>query len=201
MRPRKSIDVLVVLAHHEAGHAVLSAAINEAPQLVSIAEDATSLGHTTQRMVARPSALAQVYLAGFAAEHLLTGRRPRQLDQEIGFSMLARQDPKLLEAFNGSEQHDGHRAVTEVLRFANPRSDSETFSEINRLYDASRESLSSVWTVVRRVAGALAEAGSLNRDQLFAVIGCFDIYGPVSAVQAREESPSVRLMRARSPVR
>ena len=77
-------------AYHEAGHAVLSAAINDTPELVSIREEHATLGRTRQRMFARPTLLVQVHLAGFAAEHLHTGRRSRQLDQEVGFAIVAR---------------------------------------------------------------------------------------------------------------
>mgnify|MGYP001550881258 CR=1 FL=1 len=182
--PRRRIDARTRLAFHEAGHAVLGAAINDAPHQVSIVEDDGTHGRTTQRMIARPSSLAQVYLAGFAAEHVLTGRRPRQLDQEVGFSILARTDPELMKAFDGAELRDGHRAVEEVLRFVHARSDGEILGEINRLYDAARESLGSVWPAVQRVAGALAEAETLSRDEVFAAIGRDDIYGPVFAVQA-----------------
>jgi ATP-dependent Zn protease len=184
--PRKRIDARALLAHHEAGHAVLSAAINDAPHRVSVVGDATTHGRTTQRMIALPSSLAQVYLAGFAAEHILTGRRPRQLDQEIGFSILARTDPELMKAFVGAEHRDGHRAVGEALRFVQARTDDEILEDINRLYDASpRESLGSVWSAVQRVAGALVEAETLSRDEMFAAIGRDDIYRPVFAVQAR----------------
>ena len=80
-RPRTPLNARKRLAHHEAGHAVLSAAINDAPHHVGIVGDEHTQGHSSQRMIGRPSSLAQVYLAGFAAEHILTGRRARQLDQ------------------------------------------------------------------------------------------------------------------------
>ena len=75
-------------AYHEAGHAVLSAAINDRPRHVSIREAHGTLGRSGQLMFARVTSLVQVYLAGFAAEHILTKRRPRQyeLETEIGIS-------------------------------------------------------------------------------------------------------------------
>lgn len=182
--PRQRINARIVLAHHEAGHAVLSAAINDAPHQVSILADDGTHGRTTQRMIARPSSLAQVYLAGFAAEHIVTGRRARQLDQEIGFSILGRSDPGLMKAFDGAEQRDGHRAVGEVLRFVQARTDDEILLEINRLYDAARESLGSVWPAVQRVADALVKTETLSRDELFEAIGGDDTCSPVFAVQA-----------------
>jgi hypothetical protein len=101
-------------AFHEAGHAVLSAAITNPPEHVTIKANGHTLGRSGARMSARPTARVQVHLAGFAAEHLLTGRRPRQLDPEIGFSLLARLDPAVGEAYAGSESRDGHRAVEEA---------------------------------------------------------------------------------------
>ena len=184
-KPRKRTDPRTLLAYHEAGHALLSAAINDAPHQVSILGDATTQGRTTQRMIARPSSLAQVYLAGFAAENILTGRRPRQFDQEVGFSILSRSDQALLDAFVGADQRDGHRAVGEVLRFVHARSDGEILEEIDRLYDAARESNASLWPAVERVAGALVECETLDRDGLFEAIDGYDIYGPVFAVQAK----------------
>src|ERR1700677_271282 len=81
-RPRP-VDPRRRTAYHEAGHAVLSAAINDRPEHVSIRGHDGTLGRTTQKMLVRPTSLAQVYLAGFAAEHLLTGRRPRGFDIEV----------------------------------------------------------------------------------------------------------------------
>jgi ATP-dependent Zn protease len=188
-KPRQHSGARIVLAHHEAGHAVLSAALNDAPHQVSIVADAATHGRTTQRMIARPSSLAQVYLAGFAAEHVLRGRRPRQLDQEVGFSILARTDPELMKAFDGAELRDGHRAIGEVLRVVQARTDDEILLEINRLYDAARESLGSVWPAVQRVASALVEAETLSREEMFAAIGRDDIYRPVFVVQARHGLP------------
>jgi hypothetical protein len=77
---RKPIDERTRTAYHEAGHAVLSAAINDTPHHVSIRADRGTLGRSAQGMAVRPTSLAQVYLAGFAAEHLLTGgvRRSRR---------------------------------------------------------------------------------------------------------------------------
>ena len=180
---RKKDNSRALLAYHEAGHAVLSAAINEVPSQVSIIGDAASLGRTSQRMLARPSVLAQVCLAGFAAEHLLTGRRPRQLDQEVRFSILARRDSELMKAFAGADQRDGHRAVQEVQRMMLPRSDDELSQAVNRLYDAARESLGCVWPAVGRVAAALLERESLDRDGVCDAIGDVDVLGAVFAIQ------------------
>lgn len=69
---RPSVSSRTRTAHHEAGHAVLSAAINDMPLHASIRAAHRTLGRTAQRMFARPTSLAQLYLAGFAAEHLRT---------------------------------------------------------------------------------------------------------------------------------
>jgi hypothetical protein len=134
-------------------------------------------------MLARPSVLVQIHVAGFAAEHLLTRRRPRQFDQELGFAILSRDDTEMRLAFEGSDERDGYRAVREVLRMAALRTDDEIRREVDRFYDAARESLAAVWTSVRGVANGLLEREELHRDGVFEAIGCHDIYGAVLRVQ------------------
>jgi hypothetical protein len=134
-------------------------------------------------MLARPSVLAQIHVAGFAAEHLLTGRRPRQFDQELGFAILSRDDPELRRAFEGSDERDGYRAVHEVLRIAALRTDTEIRREVERLYDAAQKSLAAVWTSVRGVAYALLKHEVVDHDGVFEAIGGNDIYGQVLRVQ------------------
>src|SRR5688572_7518420 len=76
------------LAYHEAGHAVLSAAINDAPHFVSIRPTGQSLGRMRRRTDAGPAAMVQVHLAGYAAESILTGRSCRQFKVGLGFAIL-----------------------------------------------------------------------------------------------------------------
>ncbi len=178
-----AVDAHTRLAFHEAGHAVLSAAMNDTPSVVSIRPQGNTLGHSGQKMLARPSVLVQIHVAGFAAEHLLTRRRSRQFDQEVGFAILSRDDPALRQAFEGSDERDGYRAVHEVLRIAALRNDDEIKREVERFYDAARESLASVWPVVRGVARALLKHEELDRDGVFDAIGAADIHRPVFAVQ------------------
>jgi hypothetical protein len=136
-------------------------------------------------MSADPVSRVQVHLAGFAAEHLLTGRRSRQLDQEVGFAIISRIDPALRAAFAGSEDRDGHRAVDEVLGMYVIDNDEEIRREVDRFYDVARESLSAVWSAVDRVAWALLEHEELDRDRVDEALGDADIYRPVFAVQQR----------------
>lgn len=182
MKPR-SVDARTRTAYHEAGHAVLSAAIAIKPEHVSILPDAHTLGRSTARMSAHPVSRVQVHLAGFAAEHVLSGRRPRQLDQEVGLAIVSRVDPALRAAFAGSEHHDGHRAVDEVLGMYVIDDDEEIKCEVDRFYDAARESLSAVWSAVDRVARALLERGDLDGDGVDEALGNADVYRPVLAVQ------------------
>jgi len=181
--PRAAVDARTRLAFHEAGHAVLSAAINDTPRVVSIRPLGNMLGRSSQRMLAGPSALAQVHLAGFAAEHLLTRRRPRQLDRELGFAILARDDGELRRAFGGSNESDGCRAVREVLRIAALRTSEEITREVDRFYDAARESLARVWPAVRSVAGVLLKVEELDRDGVLGAIAGRDLYAAVLPVQ------------------
>ncbi len=182
--PRKSVDERTRTAYHEAGHAVLSAAIANTPQHVSIRSREHTLGRSGARMSARPTSRVQVHLAGFAAEHLLTGRRQRQLDQEVGFAILAHLDPKLGAAFAGSESRDGHRAVKEVLGMGVFAGTDEIKREVDRFYGICRESLSAVWPAGGDVAKALLELEELDRDGLEKALGDTDIHAPAFAVQA-----------------
>ena len=201
-RSRDAVDARTRLAFHEAGHAVLSAAINDAPRVVSIRPLGNTLGRSGQRMLARPSVLVQLHVAGFAAEHLLTRRRPRQFDQELGFAILSRDDPELRLAFEGSHERDGYRAVREVLRMAALHTDDEIRREVEWFYDVARASLAAVWSAVRGVANALLEHEELDRDGVFDAIGGSDVYGAVLRVQEshglRERSPSRRLTSTRN---
>jgi ATP-dependent Zn protease len=180
----KSIDPRRPTAHHEAGHAVLSAAINDRPEHVSIRGQDGTLGRSAQRMsFVRPTSLAQVYLAGFAAEHLLTGRRPRGFDIELGLGVLVHLDRDLVEKIEGIDGTDGYGAVREVLRTGVREIESEIRAEVERVYEVARESLRAVWPSVRAVAEALLEREELDRAGLDDVLADTDIYAPVFAVQ------------------
>jgi hypothetical protein len=173
----------VLTAYHEAGHAVLSAAINDRPHHVSIKAKGRTLGRSGARMAASPTSLAQVHLAGFAAEHLLQGRRPRRLDEEVRFAIVARNDRALVNAFEGAEDRDGHRAVQAVLATGVSWTDDEIEREVDRLYEVARESLGTVWPAVKAVAKALLKHEELDRDAFDEAIGALDIYAPVVRIQ------------------
>lgn len=181
----RSVSAQVRLAHHEAGHAVLSAAINDSPRLVSIKRHGESLGRTQRGSFARPEVLVQVHLAGYAAEHQLTGRRPPQLKADLGFAILA-----LIKPAHGSLAteldlvgRDEYLAVQEVLSMGCALEPDAIRSEIDRFYEAARTSLVAVWPVVCSVAAALLKHEELNRDRFFEAMSGFDIYAPVFAVQ------------------
>ena len=178
-----AIDPRTRTAYHEAGHALLSAAINDKPHYVSIRCDHGTLGRSGQRMFARPASLAQVYLAGFAAEHIATGRRPRQYDLETGLAILAHTDPALVETFEGVESTDGYGAAREVLRAGVRPVEDELRREVDRLYEVARESLSAVWPSVKALVEALLVREEIDRDGINRAIGDADIYAPVFAVQ------------------
>ena len=187
--PRRStqrgaaIDARTRTAFHEAGHAVLSASINDKPDHVSIRGQHGTLGRSGQKMFARPTSLAQVYLAGFAAEHIATGRRPRQYNEETGLGILAHTDPALAETFKDVETCDGFGAVQEVLRTGVRPVEDELRREVDRLYEVARESLSAVWSAVKAVVEALLVHEEIDRDGINEAIGDADIYTPVFAVQ------------------
>ena len=182
-KSRSTFDLTSRTAHHEAGHAVLSAAINDCPERVSIRGRDGTLGRSTQKMFVRPTSLAQVFLAGFAAEHLLTGRRPRSFDIEVGLGVLAHLDHGLVAKIEGVDATDGYGAVHQVLRSGIREVEDEIRAEVERLYEITRESVRSVWPSVKAVAAALLEQEELNRDGLDRALGDADIFAPVFAVQ------------------
>ena len=170
-------------AWHEAGHTVISSAINDMPDLVSIRTEGVSFGRNSMKMFARPSSLTQVYLAGFAAEHILTGRRSRHLGEEVAFAILAESNPAFREAFMEDGRRDGHGAVQQLLRMGVPADDEEIKREVERFYDITRESLTVVWPAVEAVAHALLKQKELSRGDLEEILGPFGIYVPVVLVQ------------------
>jgi ATP-dependent Zn protease len=182
-RVSRTFDLRSKTAHHEAGHAVLSAAINDRPERVSVRGEGGTLGRSAQKMLVRPTSLAQVYLAGFAAEHLLTGRRPRGFDVEVGLGVLAHLDPGLVDTIEGVEATDGYGAVQQVLRSGVREVEDEIRSEVERLYEVAWESLRAVWPSVRAVAEALLEFEELDRASLDDALGNADIVATVFAIQ------------------
>jgi len=176
--------MLTRVAHHEAGHAVLSAAINDAPDLVSIRPKGVSRGRTRYRMEGRPERLVQVHLAGFAAEELLKGRRSSQLaGPELGFSVLATIEPRHASLAAGLEGCDQYLAVQEVLAMGGARTSDAVRAEVERFYVVARDSLAAVWPTVQALARVLLKHEELDRKGMFEAIGGSDIYGPVFAVQ------------------
>ncbi len=95
----RSTTALRRTAFHEAGHAVVSSAINDMPSHISTRAQGISFGRNELKMFARPSTRVQVYLAGFAAEHILTGRRSRHLGVEVNFAYVAVSHPTFREVF------------------------------------------------------------------------------------------------------
>jgi ATP-dependent Zn protease len=182
---RKAVPERTRTAYHEAGHAVLSAALNDTPSYVSIRAKGDTLGRNGMKMTGRPTWLVQVALAGYAAEHLLTGRRSLQCKQEIGLGILAHVDPELGTAMPSATHCDGYLAVQRVLSMVGAESEDELRVEIERFYEIARESLSKVWPAVAAVAKALLERQELDRNGLDVALEDFDIYSAVFAVQRR----------------
>jgi ATP-dependent Zn protease len=171
------------VAYHEAGHAVLSEAIATEAQYISIKPNETKLGYMTSRPSARPSSRIQVDLAGYAAEHVLTGRRSRALDREIGFAIIARSDEALHAAFEAVHENDGYRAVQDVLRITASPTDEEIRAEIDRYYDVARECLVAAWPAVVALAKALLKHEELERAAIEEVLVDFDLLRTGLAIQ------------------
>lgn len=178
---RRSVSKRTRIAHHEAGHAVLSASISDAPRLVSILVKAGSLGRARYQMLARPQVLIQIHLAGFAAEHILKGARPKQFVTGLGVCTTALVHK--LHDSRGMVGSDEQLAIEEALKMGTAVDEDALKASVTRFYEISRESIISVWPAVRGVAKVLLKHGELDRDGFFEAIGSFDIYKPVRAVQ------------------
>ena len=184
--PQRAVRKRTRVAYHEAGHAVLSAAINDSPRLVSIRPHGESLGRSRYRFEAPPQRLVQVHLAGFAAEELLTGRRGRRmLGPEMGFSVVALTNPAFASVAEGLETCDQYLAVDAIIRFGRSKTREPILAEVEAFYIAAKESLLSVWPAVRSVARALLKRAELDRASFHVALGEHDIYGPVFDVQER----------------
>jgi ATP-dependent Zn protease len=180
---RTTVDARTRTAFHEAGHAVMSAAIANPPVHVTIKPDAQTLGRSGARMSARSSSRIQVHLAGYAAEHVL----PRASSAPVRSGCRVRggraRRPRVAGRIRGAADRDGHRAVQTVLAMGAAETDDEIRREVDRLYEIARESLSAVWPAVEAVAKALLKHEELDRDGLDEAIAAADIYVPVVAVQ------------------
>lgn len=172
------------IAYHEAGHAVVSAAINDAPHLVSIIANDYSRGRSRYAFEAHPEQLVQVHLAGLAAEELLSGSAPRELrGPRLGISILACTATSHIEIPASVDGSDQHLAVQEILTMGCAPNRDSIRTEFERFYAIAKAAVESVWPAVTAVAQALLERSELRRDAFFEAVGARDIYAPVSAVQ------------------
>lgn len=182
-KTQKRISARQRTAYHEAGHAVLSAAINDAPHYVSILEQEGSLGRAAYWMHGRPELLVQVHLAGYAAEEILTGKRTKDTEKRLGWACLSvgRSSPGLAEGHEGTDEH---RAIGELLKMGITTETEKLRQEIDRFIEIAKESLVSVWPSVEAVAKALLKHGEIDRDEFLNVI-VDDIYTRVFKVQVK----------------
>jgi ATP-dependent Zn protease len=181
--PKKRVTALERTAYHEAGHTLLAAAIGDRPHLVSIRRDGECRGFTMYKYAAaRMVSAVQIHLAGPAAEEVLTGRRPKNLDGNVIRALLVRRAPGLAEIFAHEVGTDGCLAVRELLSEDPSKSDEEVAREVNRLYEVARRSLVAVWPFVTAVAKALLRHEVLDEKGIDDVIRG-DIYTPVFQVQ------------------
>lgn len=178
-----AIDPRTRTAFHEAGHAVLGAALNDRPHHVSIRGRDGTLGRTSQRRAASATSLAQVLLAGFAAEHARYGRRPKSYDIETGLGILAHTDHSLVEKIEGVEGSDGYGAIHELLRTGVRAEEDDLRREVDRIYEITRECVAVLWPAVKALAKALLVHEEMDRDAIDEVIGPHDIYIPVFRIQ------------------
>jgi hypothetical protein len=154
------------IAYHEAGHGVLSTAINDSPRLIQILPDGGErLGFARYRFDTHPPYMIQVFLAGYAAEHLHFGRQPRNLTLQIGFAIMAATDEKFSDLGDGRRDADEYLAVQACIQMGIPEEGMR--AEIFRFYEIAKESLASVWPAVDAVAKYLMKEKQMDRSQFF----------------------------------
>lgn len=187
--PRVELDDRSRTAYHEAGHAVLAAAIHETPLHVSIRDAGGTLGRCAQRRFSTPERLALVYLAGLAAEHVATGRRASGYEREVQLGILAHTDPALVETIKELEATDGHGAVHALLKTGVRLVPGELRQEVDRLYEIARESIVAVWPAVKAIAEALLAREELDRQGIEALLGGHALSNPVLAIQRAHRVP------------
>jgi len=170
-------------SYHEAGHAVLAAALIDMPRIVTISRRGPIAGHTGyMALFCEPTKLVQVTLAGEAATQLLTGRIPEY------FTMF---DEPGLGRLRNSLANPNNSAMDPTFAFRvlknNFKGLRAQVKQYVRCYAMSLDCLRSVWPLVDRVARALMAQTTLNRSDLLDLIGDTDIYSPVFAVQAAHD--------------
>jgi hypothetical protein len=144
------------------------------------------MGRTLQKSGAGPVAMAQIYLAGYAAEHLLTGRRPPEMVRQLALGILAHVDPEIVPV--DASGTDGHGAVVEIVRSGvSERAQREIEREAERLYDVARDSLSAVWHAVEAVAARLERVEQLDDARVERILRPFAVRAEVRLVQRAHE--------------
>lgn len=164
---------------------MLSAAIGDAPHLVSIRPDGETLGRARYRRDGRPESIVQIHLAGFAAEELLKGCRSKQfIGSELSCSITALTKPEFAFVGEGLETCDQFLAVKDIIDLGTEATNEAIRAQVERFYAAAKDSLEAIWPVVRSVAKALLEHTEIDYGLFRRAVGNRDIYGPVFEVQA-----------------
>ena len=174
---KPKVKRLVRTAYHEAGHACVASALIGTPEVVSIKGKNRSLGNclTAATPCTPGEFIAQLALAGLAAEHLLTDQVPISLkfflvNSDATLSVLGDDDDLSVAADTMKELHGVRSHKQRILR-------------IKQYYEMARDSLRSVWPIVNTVATTLLAKKTLKRDELISIIEAGDVYGPIFAVQ------------------
>ncbi len=180
---------LVTTAHHEAGHAVLFAALTESlPHEVSIVPDDRTLGRAGYRGFVPPHELVQICLAGYAAEELHTLRQPRCLNRDVSTAVFMHLNPVPSEAdpFGSSsrlKEQDWSKAVSQVIMMSTLIEHEAIKSTTLRFYHLTKEALTSVWPAVERVAKTLLERKAISGEELQGILAEYNLFLPVFEAQ------------------
>ncbi len=190
-------------AYHEAGHAVLGAILNETPESVSIRPEPTSSGRSFQRTLAPPRLMAQVCLAGFAAECLLTGQQPDGMFQQAAAGSVYLLNPGCprIPGYPWRDT-DGERAVHFVLDAGAWPTVHGIGHCIGFLYRVTLDSLSAAWPAVEAVARALLLREELHAPTIRTILRRHPVKRSVLAIQrSRGLIPSLSSRRNSRPRR
>lgn len=159
-----------LVAHHEAGHAVLSTIVLRAPDRLVIEPTGgrAILPGPPDGVV--DVAFARIALAGFAAEELFLGYASSAVKRRLWIESAHRPPPEGLDA-PGSDEAKAAR----TLQLLGETSVLGCRSRLAREYGSVRERLRRDWSAVHALAHALDRASQLDRRAVEEVLSPFGL--------------------------
>jgi hypothetical protein len=192
----RSTPARIRYAHHEAGHAVISAALVDTPRLISIRRNRESAGRTVFMLSGSLTPLILTALGGYAAEHVLYGKPRSDLVGTIAAMTILTKPGS--QPIPGMEGHDAY-LVAKLLRVVLDH-ELAIEAEAQRLYELAVQAVTATWPAVQAVARTLLHDTEISRAEFEKVIAGRDIRRMVSeAIGALPGGPHVMVVPLREP--